>query len=201
MHNKTKNNGKNVVSNAKAANDINNAKAANDINNANAATLQAASANASIKNASAQTFNDEHSAAIAVNNVFNALQATNTNTSVETLMQTAQQLTTTAANVAAAAAEKAAAKAAKAVKAKKQTAAYIVFLQQLIAANAYTAHQIVAMCAQQFTTVKLSTIQTTVTDSKNAKYTRFGQTAVCNATTKILSFANASAAADDVNVN
>ena len=185
MHNKTKKTVKNVVS---TANNVNSAAA-----NTNAASAATNAANAA---AAADEFNAAHSSAIAVNTVFNALQATNTNNAnAATLMQQAQQLTTTAQNVAAQQAAAAAAKAAKAVKKQKQTAAYILFLHNLIAANAYTAKQIVAMCAQQFTNVKLSTISTTVTDAKNAKYTRFNAVAVCNAQTKILSFASSTAAA------
>ena len=174
-------------------------------NNANAATLQAASANANIKNASAnnanaaQTLEEQavaHTNAIAINNVFNALQAANPLQNSVLTLQQAQTLANVANNVQQQQASK---KASKASTTKKQIA-YIVFMHNLIAANAYTAKQIAAMCIAQFTDVKASTINTTLTDAKNAKYTRFGQVAQCNASTKILSFASA-ASANNASVN
>ena len=195
MHKNTKKASKSNLVTASTAS-ANNASA----NNANAATLQAASANANIKNASAnnasaaQTLEEQavaHTNAIAINNVFNALQAANPLQNSVLTLQQAQTLANVANNVQQQQASK---KTSKASTTKKQIA-YIVFMHNLIAANAYTAKQISAMCIAQFTDVKASTIKTTLTDAKNAKYTRFAQIAVCNAQTKILSFANNTAAA------
>ena len=202
MHKNTKKASKSNLVTASTAS-ANNASA----NNANAATLQAASANANIKNASAnnasaaQTLEEQavaHTNAIAINNVFNALQAANPLQNSVLTLQQAQTLANVANNVQQQQASK---KTSKASTTKKQIA-YIVFMHNLIAANAYTAKQISAMCAAQFSNVKLSTINTTLTDAKNAKYTRFGQVAQCNASTKILSFASANnASANNASAN
>jgi hypothetical protein len=187
MHKNTKKSSKsNKVTSSTAS--ATNASANNaSINNANAATLQAASANAAQTLEEQAVINAAHIAALATNNVFNALQAANPLQNSVLTLQQAQQLTNVANNVQAQQASK---KTNKASTTKKQIA-YIVFMHNLIAANAYTAKQISAMCAAQFSNVKLSTINTTLTDAKNAKYTRFGQVAQCNASTKILSFASA----------
>ena len=158
-------------------------------NNANASATNNANASANNAQTAEQQaiVNNAHANAIAINNVFNALQAANPLQNSVLTLQQAQTLANVANNVQ----QQQASKKASSTKAAKKQIAYIVFMHNLIAANAYTAKQISAMCAAQFSNVKLSTINTTLTDAKNAKYTRFGQVAQCNASTKILSFASA----------
>jgi hypothetical protein len=138
-------------------------------------------------NEQVSVYNDtEHAEALQVNNVFNAVSAANPlQNSVLTLEQ-AEKLTATAQQIAATAKVK-----TQRTKKEKQVIAYIVFLRNLIASGQYTAKQLSAMCAAQFSDVKLSTINTTITDAKNAKYTRFGQVAIMDKATKIYSFASA----------
>lgn len=180
MHNKTQKSSK--------SNKVTSSAATNATTNA----AQTAEQQEIVNNAT-QMFDNEavistaHADAIAINNVFNALQAANPLQNSVLTLQTAQTLTNVADNIAAQQTSK---KTSKANATKKQIA-YIVFMHNLIAANAYTAKQIAAMCAAQFTDVKLSTINTTLTDAKNAKYTRFGQVATCDKVTKVLSFASA----------
>jgi hypothetical protein len=154
-------------------------------NNKNAAKKVSAK-NANLQTISTEQLNAAQSEALAVNTIFNAVNAANP---LQNSVLTVQQ---SAALAATATAVKAATKVKKVyVKKERKQIAYIVFLSNLIAAAQYTAKQLSAMCAEQFADVKLSTINTTLTDAKNAKYTRFAQIAVCDKVTKILSFAAA----------
>lgn len=153
-------------------------------NNKNAANKVSAK-NADLQTVSTEEFNALQNEALATNTVFNAIIAANPLQNSVITVQQAEAL----ANKAQSIAQSAKVKTAK-VKTERKTIAYIVFLHNLIASGQYTAKQLSAMCAEQFAGTKLSTINTTLTDAKNAKYTRFGQVAVCDKVTKIYSFAS-----------
>ena len=156
-------------------------------NNKNAANKVSAK---NVESAVIETVNTdaEHAEALAINNVFNAVSAANPLQSSVISVQQAEALASKAASISAQTKVK-----TEKVKTERKVIAYIVFLRNLIASGQYTAKQLSAMCAAQFADVKLSTINTTLTDAKNAKYTRFGQVAICDKETKIYSFATETA--------
>lgn len=157
-------------------------------NNKNAAN-EVSAKNAELQIVTAEEFAAAQTEALATNTVFNAISAANPLQNSVLTVQQAEALASKAASIAASAKVK----TAKVKTERKKVIAYIVFLHNLIASGQYTAKQLSAMCAAQFADVKLSTINTTITDAKNAKYTRFGQIAVCDKATKIYSFASAAA--------